>query len=214
MKELHSLEQVQSWAKLRMMDWALSGLQLVFWGVISGVEGTQEYTSLAKETPMEEHLANLSGRKNTILTAGTPRQGRHDVQFSPKSAARRLLARTFDTEARCAVCHASVHIRPRGGIRQEAPGGVGVGGCLMAVTSGRDTLVLSPSWIRNSSGANRSQLDATVGRTDKRSVGIDQLSIWGGGGGGWGGSIISRLNNLTRWLKEVVKALRGHVLSV
>lgn len=40
MKELHSCEQVQSWAKLRMMDWALSGLQLVL-GVISGVEGMQ-----------------------------------------------------------------------------------------------------------------------------------------------------------------------------
>lgn len=31
-KELHSCEQVQSWAKLRMMDWALSGLQLVLGG--------------------------------------------------------------------------------------------------------------------------------------------------------------------------------------
>lgn len=31
-KELHSCEQVQSWAKLRMMDWALYGLQLVFGG--------------------------------------------------------------------------------------------------------------------------------------------------------------------------------------
>lgn len=40
MKELHSCEQVQSWAKLRMMDWALSGLQLVL-GVIRRVEGMQ-----------------------------------------------------------------------------------------------------------------------------------------------------------------------------
>lgn len=31
-KELHSYEQVQSWAKQRMMDWALSGLQLVLGG--------------------------------------------------------------------------------------------------------------------------------------------------------------------------------------
>lgn len=40
-KELHSCSQVQSWAKLGMMDVVLSGLQLVWGGVISGVEGMQ-----------------------------------------------------------------------------------------------------------------------------------------------------------------------------
>lgn len=57
-KELHSCEQVQSWAKLRMMDWALSGLQLVFGGnKWSGRHA--EYTSLAGETPMSQHLGKL-----------------------------------------------------------------------------------------------------------------------------------------------------------
>lgn len=57
-KELHSCEQVQSWAKLRMMDWALSGLQLVFGGnKWSGRHA--EYTTLAGETPMSQHLGKL-----------------------------------------------------------------------------------------------------------------------------------------------------------
>lgn len=57
-KELHSYEQVQCWAKRRMMDWALSGLQLVFGGnKWSGRHA--EYTTLAIETPMLEHLGNL-----------------------------------------------------------------------------------------------------------------------------------------------------------
>lgn len=61
-KELHSCEQVQSWAKLRMMDWALSGLQLVFGGnKWSGRHA--EYTTLATETPMAEHLGNLFREK-------------------------------------------------------------------------------------------------------------------------------------------------------
>lgn len=65
MKELHSCEQVQSWAKLRMMDWALSGLQLVFGGnKWSGRHA--EYTTLASETPMLEHLGNLlRGKRHT-----------------------------------------------------------------------------------------------------------------------------------------------------
>lgn len=68
MKELHSCEQVQSWAKLRMMDWALSGLQLVLGGnKWSGRHA--EYTTLARETPMVEHLGNLFG-ENGILTVG------------------------------------------------------------------------------------------------------------------------------------------------
>lgn len=58
MKELHSCEQVQRWAKLRMMDWALSGLQLVFGGnKWSGRHA--ECTTLARETPMVEHLGSL-----------------------------------------------------------------------------------------------------------------------------------------------------------
>lgn len=58
MKELHSYEQVQCWAKQRMMDWALSGLQLVFGG--NKWSGRHvEYTTLAIETPMSEHLGNL-----------------------------------------------------------------------------------------------------------------------------------------------------------
>lgn len=62
MKELHSCEQVQSWAKLRMMDWALSGLQLVLGGnKWSGRHA--EYTTLASETPMLEHLGNLLREK-------------------------------------------------------------------------------------------------------------------------------------------------------
>lgn len=57
-KELHSCLQVQSWAKLRMMDWALSGLQLVFGGnKWSGRHA--EYTTLAGETPMSQHLGKL-----------------------------------------------------------------------------------------------------------------------------------------------------------
>lgn len=61
-KELHSCEQVQSWAKLRMMDWALSGLQLVFGGnKWSGRHA--EYTTLARETPIVKHLGNLFGEK-------------------------------------------------------------------------------------------------------------------------------------------------------
>lgn len=57
-KELHSCSQVQSWAKLRMMDWALSGLQLVFGGnKWSGRHA--EYTTLARETPMSQHLGKL-----------------------------------------------------------------------------------------------------------------------------------------------------------
>lgn len=65
MKELHSCEQVQSWAKLRMMDWALSGLQLVFGGnKWSGRHA--EYTTLAGETPMLEHLGKLlRGKRHT-----------------------------------------------------------------------------------------------------------------------------------------------------
>lgn len=78
-KELHSYEQVQCWAKRRMMDWALSGLQLVFGGnKWSGRHA--EYTTLATETPMLEHLGNqfrgkphancwpkLSGRAWTLI---------------------------------------------------------------------------------------------------------------------------------------------------
>lgn len=64
-KELHSCEQVQSWAKLRMMDWALYGLQLVFGGnKWSGRHA--EYTTLARATPTEEHLGNLfRGKRHT-----------------------------------------------------------------------------------------------------------------------------------------------------
>ena len=60
MKELHSCEQVQSWAKLRMMDWALSGLQLVLGGNKESGRHV-EYTTLARETPTVEHLENLFG---------------------------------------------------------------------------------------------------------------------------------------------------------
>lgn len=44
------------------MDWALSGLQLVFGG--NKWSGRHvEYTTLARETPMVEHLGNLFGEK-------------------------------------------------------------------------------------------------------------------------------------------------------
>lgn len=64
-KELHSCEQVQSWAKPRMMDWALSGLQLVFGGnKWSGRHA--EYTTLAGETPTSQHLGKLlRGKRQT-----------------------------------------------------------------------------------------------------------------------------------------------------
>lgn len=62
-KELHYCKKVQSWAKPRMMDWALSGLQLVFGGNKESGRHA-EYTALARETPIVEHLGNLSERKN------------------------------------------------------------------------------------------------------------------------------------------------------
>lgn len=75
-KELHSYEQVQCWAKRRMMDWALSGLQLVFGGnKWSGRHA--EYTTLAIETPMLEHLGNLFGGGNHMLTVGLNSQDEH-----------------------------------------------------------------------------------------------------------------------------------------
>lgn len=67
MKELHSCEQVQSWAKLRMMDWALSGLQLVL-GVISGVEGMQN-TQLWPEKHLCWSMWEIYLGENGKLTA-------------------------------------------------------------------------------------------------------------------------------------------------
>lgn len=59
-KELHSCSQVQSWAKLEMMDVVLSGLQLV-WGGNKRSGRHAEYTTLAGVTPTVKHLVKLSG---------------------------------------------------------------------------------------------------------------------------------------------------------
>ena len=51
------------------MDWALSGLQLVLGGnKWSGRHA--EYTTLAGETPTQEHLGNLFRKKIGILAIG------------------------------------------------------------------------------------------------------------------------------------------------
>lgn len=94
-KELHSCEQVQSWAKLRMMDWALSGLQLVLGGnKWSGSHA--EYTTLARETPIVEHLGNLFGKKWHANCWIAIKRSSPKIPFMPELTIMQNLAQLLD----------------------------------------------------------------------------------------------------------------------